>query len=240
MKAFAFLSLFATPAFFYPALATAQSTVAANPAVVSVQELSLSPKAVKTFKKGTLLLLRGDAQASLPYFRAVIDLAPAYYGTYHNIGLAESRLDQLDDAAVNFQKSIDLTNGRFAPSLFGLAMILYRRSEFGQAESLIDRGLVAAPASAIGKYCLGLVQFSRSQLSQAQRSGLDALRLDPTLAEAHILLAHVDERRNDPYAVLAEVRIYLKLFPHGELQEDAIALRDRAQQALTQLSVSFN
>jgi hypothetical protein len=77
----------------------------------------MSPKAVQTFKKGTTLLLRGDAQASLPYFHAVIDLAPADYGSNHNIGLAESNLGQLDDAAVNFQKSIDLTNGRFAPSL---------------------------------------------------------------------------------------------------------------------------
>jgi tetratricopeptide (TPR) repeat protein len=240
MKALTFFSLFTAPILLYPTLTSAQSAVAANPAVVSVQELTLSPKAVKTFKKGTTLLLKGDAQASLPYLRAVTSLAPNYYGSYHNIGLAESHLGQLDDAAANFQKSIDLTNGRFAPSLFGLAMILYRRSEFVQAESLIDRGLVAAPGSAVGKYCLGLVQFSAGQLAQSQRSALDALRLDPTLAESHVLLAHIDERHNDPYGVLAEVQLYLKLFPHGDLQEDALALRDRAQHHLARLSVSLN
>lgn len=119
-------------------------------------------------------------------------------------------------------------------------MMLYRRSEFAQAESLIDRGLVAAPGSAIGKYCLGLVQFSLGQLAQSERSALDALRLDPTLAESQVLLAHTHEPRNDPYGVLAEVQLYLKLFPHGDLLEDALAVRDRAQQDLARFSVSLN
>lgn len=240
MRSAAIWFVFLADAFLPPTLCFAQSPVPSTPPVVSVQELALPHKALKAFKKGTALLAKGDPQASLPFFQTVIQLAPAYYGSYHNLGLAQSRLGQLDAAVLNFQKSIDLTNGTFAPSLFGLGMIFYQRADFHQAESLVQRGLFVAPSSGIGKYCLGLVQFSLDHLNDAQRSAYDALRLDPTVAEAHLLLAHIDERRHDPNAVLAEVQVYLKLLPHGDLQDDALALRQRAEQDLARLSASLH
>lgn len=152
-----------------------------NDSVVSVQELAMPRKAVHAFEKGTQLLLKGDLEASLPYFRQVIELAPSTYRPYHNLGLALYRLGQFDAAADNFQKSIDLTNGGFAPSIFGLSMVLYRRSDFLPAESLIQRGLLVMPYSAVGRYCLGLVQFSRPYLRiGAQRLGRDQARSPPS------------------------------------------------------------
>jgi predicted Zn-dependent protease len=53
-------------------------------------------------------------------------------------------------AEQDFQKSIDLTNGGYAPSQFALAMILCEKQEFQQAERLIQRGLAMEPGSAVG------------------------------------------------------------------------------------------
>jgi hypothetical protein len=39
-------------------------------------------------------------------------------------------------------------------------MILYQRGEFVQAEAPAQRGLLVAPSSPIGKYCLGLVYLA--------------------------------------------------------------------------------
>jgi tetratricopeptide (TPR) repeat protein len=208
--------------------------------VVSVQELAMSNKAAHAFEKGTRLLLKGDVEASLPYFRAVIEQVPSSYRPYHNLGLALYRLGQFDAAALDFQKSIDLTNGGFAPSLFGLSMIFYRRSDFLQAESLIQRGLLVAPASGVGKYCLGLVQFSLGRTTDAEHSAREALELDPSEVDAHVLLAKIHERQHNPTAVLSDTQTYLKLDPNGALHADALNLRHRAQQNLSRLSASLS
>ena len=197
-------------------------------------------KATRAFEKGTRLLVKGDVEASLPYFRTVIELAPSSYRAYHNMALALARLGQLDAAEQEFQKSIDLTGGGFAPSLFGLSMVFYQRSDFLQAESLIRGGLLVAPSSAVGEYCLGLVQFSLGRMPEAERSALEALRFDPREADALVLLARIHERQRNPYAVLTDAQTYLKRDPHGAFHSDALDLLHRAQLDVAHLSASLN
>jgi tetratricopeptide (TPR) repeat protein len=211
-----------------------------NNSVVSVQELAMPRKAVNAFQKGTQLLLKGDLEASLPYFRTVIELAPSTYRPYHNLGLALFRLGRLDAAAENFQKAIDRTNGGFSPSIFALSIILYQRADYRQAEFLIHRGLLVTPYSAVGKYCLGLVQFSLGRFDDAQRSALEAFSLDPHAADVHVLLARIYERQHNPSAVLSEAQTYLKERPNGPLEADAHTLLHNAQQNLSRLSASLN
>ncbi len=211
-----------------------------NDSVVSVQELAMPRKAAQAFTKGTDLLLKGDLEASLPYFREVIEQAPGTYRPYHNLGLALFRLGQLDAAAESFQKSIDLTNGGFAPSIFGLSMILYQRADYRQAEFLIQRGLLVAPYSSIGKYCMGLVQFSLGRIPESEHSALEAIKLDPRHADVYVLLARIHELQHNPSAVLTDTQTYLKLAPNGPLQADALDLLHQAQQDLSRLSASLN
>lgn len=238
MKSSTFFFILAASVFLRPSLSLGQSS--RNSSVISVEELAMPHKAARAFEKGTALIRKGNSQASLAYFRIAIDLAPTNYRPYHNLAVAQLNLGQLDDAAQNFQKSIDLTNGSFAPSLFGLSMVFYRRFEFLRAQSIIQRGLLVTPNSAFGKYCLGLVQFSLGHLADAERDALDALHLDATESGAYLLLAHVHERLHNPSAVIADVQSYLKLSPNGELQFDALALLQRAKQNSAHLSASLN
>jgi tetratricopeptide (TPR) repeat protein len=206
-------------------------------AVVSVQDLALPGKAVKAFTKGTELLSKGNAAASVEPFLKAIELAPASYRPYHNLALAYFRLGQLDAAAKNFQKSIDLTKSAFAPSLFGLSMILYKRADFADAKLLVDQGLAADPASAVGKYCLSLVQYSLGHLADSERSALDVIAHGGE-SDAYILLAQIHERANNPTAVLADVQSYLNLSPNGVLRPSALEFQHRAQLQLATQSAS--
>jgi tetratricopeptide (TPR) repeat protein len=225
--------------FFVPLLLLSFSIPAApqstprNDAVVSVQDLAMPSQAVRAFTKGTNLLLKGDPAASVAQFLKAIELAPASFRPYHNLGLAYFRLGQLDAASTNFQKSIDLSHGGFAPSLFGLSMIHYQRADYLHSKALIDRGLTADPGSAVGRYCLALVLFSIGRFAESERNALEALSLGPEF-DAYVLLARIHERANNPTAVLADVESYLKLAPTGSLRPDALALLHSAQLQLTQ------
>lgn len=209
-------------------------------AVISVQELAMPAKARRAFEKGTRLLLKGDATASVPCFTAAVELAPSSFRGYHNRGLAYYQLGLLDVAAVDFQKSIDLSRSTFAPSLFGLSMILYQRAQFAEAELLVRKGLFLNSGSALGKYCLGLIQYSFGQIPEALQSALDALNGDPAFADVHVLLAEIHERQHNPSAVVADAEAYLKLDPRGALQDEARRLLARAHQDLSTISTSLN
>lgn len=229
-------------ALLFPAFSFAQSPVSQYSSVVSVRELALPPKAARALEKGTALLLKNNPQASVSYFQTAIALAPDSFRAYHNVAIAHYRLGDVEDAEQEFRRSIELSRGSFAPSLFGLSMILYQRGEFLEAESLTQKGLLATPSSAVGKYCLGLVQFALGQVPEAEHSALDAIGLDPAQADGdvYLLLARIHERLNDPDAVVADVRTYFKRSRKRSLQADAQALLERAQQNLGRFSTAIN
>jgi len=213
----------------------AQTAVPSNThtaSMVSVHELPLPPKAEHAFAVGTRLLLKGNAEGSLAYFLKARDEAPFSFRPYHNLGLAYYNLNQLDAAGENFQKSIDFTDGRFAPSVFGLAMVLYRKSDYQSAENLTLQGLLLQPGSGVGRYCLGLARFSQGRLHEAEASAREALALDPDESDAHVLLARIHERQNVPSAQLMEAEAYLKAAPNGALRASANELAKRARETL--------
>jgi tetratricopeptide (TPR) repeat protein len=228
-------------ALLFPAFSFAQSPVSQYSSVVSVRELALPPKAARALERGTALL-KNNPQASVSYFQTAIALAPDSFRAYHNVAIAHYRLGDVEDAEQEFRRSIELSRGSFAPSLFGLSMILYQRGEFLEAESLTQKGLLATPSSAVGKYCLGLVQFALGQVPEAEHSALDAAGLDPAQADGdvYLLLARIHERLNDPDAVVADVRTYFKHSRKRSLQADAQALLERAQQNLGRFSTAIN
>jgi tetratricopeptide (TPR) repeat protein len=208
----------------------AQPATPRNNSVVSIEELKMSGKAESAFDKGTRLLQKGDVEASLPYFQRAIAKEPDYYQAYHNLGLAHYRLGESARAQEDFQKAIDLAKGGFAPSQFALAMILCEKQQFQRAEKVIESGLTMDPGSAVGKYFLGVVQFALNRTEQAEKNAQDALWRDAGEADAHILLAKIHERDHNPAAVMADVSAYLKLDPHGPLENEARELLQRAQQ----------
>jgi predicted Zn-dependent protease len=115
-------------------------------------------------------------------------------------------------------------------------MILFEKRQFRQAETLIERGLVLEPDSALGKFLLGLVQFALNRLPDAERSAHDALLQSAHQTDAYILLAEIHERDHNPYAVKADAAAYLKLDGHGPFEKEANVLLQRAQNEISQNS----
>lgn len=217
---------------------TVKAAAPVNDCVVSVHELLMSREALKLFEKGTKLLQKGNAHDSVPYFERALAKDPGFYRAYQNLGLAEYQLGEKDKAEETLQRAIELTGGGYAPAQFALAMILYEKGLFRQAEGLIRQGLIVQPGSSTGKYFLAELQFALNRLTDAEVNARAALQQDPKQADAHILLAEIHERNHNPYAVQKDIAAYLKLASGGVREDEANLLFERAQSEINQTAGS--
>lgn len=199
--------------------------------VVSVQDLKLAGKGHAAFAKGSRLLDKGDAVASIPYLERAISESPEHYMAYYDLGVARFRLGQLAEAEQSFQKAIDLTGGSFAAPQFGLGAVFCQKKEFLLAETILQRGIELESGSAVGKYYLAWAQLGLNRLVEAERSAEQALVRNANLAEAYSLLARIHQRQRNAPAVARDLEMYLKLDTHKDL---ARRLADKIQQEMAQ------
>ena len=209
-----------------------------NNYTVSVRDLRMGGKGQKAFDRGSQLLEKGDSAGSIAYLDRAIAEYPDHYKAYYNLGVAHYRLGHIAEAEQAFQKSIDLTEGTFAPPEFGMGMILCQRSEFQQAEAVIERGLEREPGSANGKYFLAWAQYGLNRLIEAERSVRQALLRNAKIAEAYLLLARIHQRQHNSYAMSKDLQSYLAVSPNGPDSAQAKALLERTQNGIDHAQVT--
>jgi Tfp pilus assembly protein PilF len=211
-------------------LAQSDSKTPRSNYVVSVQDLKIAGKGRAAFDKGSRLLEKGDALASLAYLEQAIAESPEHYKAYYDLGVAHHRLGHMADAEHAFQKAIDLTGGGFAPPLFALGAMLCQKQEYLQAEMILRRGLELESGSAVGKYYLAWAQFGLNRLIEAERSLEQALLRNANFAEAYLLLTKIHVRQHNLPAAIEDLESYLKIEPRNE-QARSLAEQIRREMA---------
>jgi tetratricopeptide (TPR) repeat protein len=200
--------------------------------VVSVRELSIPPKARHAFEQGAELLLKNNAVDSLPLFQRAAGEFASYYEAFYEMGVADLKLRRLPDAALAFQKSIDLSGAQYSPPLLALGAVLAHQGKYSDAEEVINKGLALDPASWSGHYYLGWVLSGMNRLEEAEKSVRDAVRLKSDSPEAVRLLADIHSRQKDYRSLVNDLDDYLKLDPDSPIAVRARALRITAQRFL--------
>ncbi len=180
---------------------------------VSVRELRIPGKARNAFEKGLARLAKNDADGSRSQFVRATATFPDYYEAYYHMGVADLRLGREEEAAQAFQKAIDLSGGRYAWAQFALGLLLCRRGEYAEAETVIREGLEVDGRSAIGHLFLSVALFRLNRLEEAERSAREALLRKPGFALAYLVLADVHGRRGEYGMQLHDLDAYLKLEP---------------------------
>jgi tetratricopeptide (TPR) repeat protein len=199
---------------------------------VSARELQIPQKARKFFNQGTHLLAEQKPAESIAEFQRAIKIFSDFYEAYYKIGLADLNLQRYSDAQSAFETSIQLSKGRYAPSQFGLGVVLCTEKQYGQAEEAIRSGLQNYPADATGNFTLAWVLFNAGRLPEAEKSARQAIIFNTDLAEAYLLLGQIHLRQNDLVSLLSDLDAYVKLRPGEPRMAQAIALRAQAQQLL--------
>ena len=182
---------------------------------VSVRELRIPVKARNAFEQGLERLAKNDADGSRTQFLRATATFPDYYEAYYHMGVADLRLGREEEAVQAFQKAIDLSGGRYAWAQFGLGLLLCRRGEYAEAETVIREGLEVDGRSATGHLFLSVALFHLNRLEAAERSAREALLRKPGFASAYLMLAEVHARRAEYGMELHDLDAYLKLESDG-------------------------
>jgi tetratricopeptide (TPR) repeat protein len=199
---------------------------------VSVRELKIPEKARSAFRKGVQRFDRQDWGGSIGEFQRAIAAYSEFYEAYYKIGLAKLELQLGGDAEAAFRKCIELSEGRFAPPMFGLGLTLANGNRFGDALDFVRAGLDLDPTSARGYFALAWVFYTAGRLVEAEQSAKQAVRYNPNLAMAHLLLAQVHRRQNDSAAMVEELDAFLRIDPDSPRSRGIRAVRDEAAQGL--------
>jgi tetratricopeptide (TPR) repeat protein len=203
-------------------------------AQVSAQTLRVPRKAMKAFNTGTKLLTANNASASIPEFQKAIKAFPDYYEAYYNMGVANLDLGNLGDAEKAFNRSVELSKGLYPRPHFSLGLTLALQKRYSEAKEVIQRGLDLDNKDAVGHCAMALVFIGEARLPEAEKSAQRAVLSNANFATGHLLLALIHARQNEITAVVADLDQYLRLVPNGPHNEEARALRARAEQLLGQ------
>jgi len=183
-------------------------------------------KARNAFEKGLERLAKNDADGSRTQFLRATATFPDYYEAYYHMGVAELRLGRGEEAAQAFQKAIDLSGGRYAWAQFALGLVLCRRGEYAEADTIIREGLGVDGRSAIGHFSLSVALFHLNRLEEAEKSAREALLRKPGFALAYLMLADVHSRTGEYGMQLRDLDAYLKLEPDGPASKRVREVRE--------------
>jgi tetratricopeptide (TPR) repeat protein len=188
--------------------------------------------AVKTaFEAGVALSNEGKHDEAIAKFNEVIATVPKCTECYTNIGAVYTRKKDYDQAEAAFKKALEV-NPNSAEAYNGLATVYNQQKKFDQAAEASAQaqkltgasGTAGGAASASTVFNQGVIAWNASKVPEAKKAFEEAIRLDPTLADAHYWLgmANVNEGKLPDAAKYFEE--YLKLAPTGQYAEQAKAI----------------
>jgi tetratricopeptide (TPR) repeat protein len=205
---------FALLAWLAPARAQTSSSASPTPkpeSTVSFRELQVPAKARDALVRGVERLRRGDTTGSLSQFNRAIQQAPDYPEAYFHKGLAEIRLNRINEAIESFQKAIDLSGGHYTLAYVGYGQALAKLGKLVEAEAVLRRSMEETPTLPEGYVALSLVLLEEHRLNEAEATAQKALQLpDPLAWKALLSLACVHLERGEYPAAVQQFEAYLR------------------------------
>lgn len=206
----------------------------AGPAnAVLVRNATIPEKAFDAFQKGvTLLTIQLDYRGAIVQFDRAINAYPDYYEAFAKEGEAYDRLGEADSAEKALRKSIEISSGKYAESLFLLAQVLNDQNRFADAEKIARGGITTDANSPKSHYELARALAGLKRDTEAEESAAKARTLKPDSPPVHLLLANIHRRLHNYPALLQDLDAYLDLAPSGPTSDQARTLREQVQKAM--------
>jgi tetratricopeptide (TPR) repeat protein len=183
------------------------------------------------FKDGVDLVNQGKDNEAIAKFQEVLASAPNCAECYSNIGTIQVREKKYDEAEQSYKKALELKPD-FADPYAGLATIYNAQKKPEQAMEASKKAAELSNAAASGTpgasggsasavFNQGVILWNAGKIPEAQTQFEQAVKLDPTLAEAHYWLGMALVNAGKTADAKTHFEEYLKLAPTGQYAETA-------------------
>jgi tetratricopeptide (TPR) repeat protein len=200
---------------------------------VSAHEMSIPQSARDLVAAGKKKIWLGkNYEAGLADLRRAADTTPGYYEAYYEMGLTYLRLGKLDDAEDNFQKSIDMSGGKYGDAEVGLGAALVNKGNVAEGEKALRRGVEVNPNSSLGFYELAKIELSQDRIADAEKYAEQSRSLAPDFPSVYRMLSNIHLRQHNYAAVLRDVDAYLQLDPNSPAGVRAKQIRDEIRRKM--------
>lgn len=206
---------------------------------------NVPPAAQKEFEKAEVALANGKKEGieeGVVHLERAISIYPKFVQALLRIGTAYMDLAQWDKAEQALKKTLEM-DPKAVNALFALGEIYLRQKKNEEAEKILLQGLQIEDRSFQGHLTLARVYSdmaskmkdqtqARPFLEKAYDQVNQALKLNPDIAQAHLIKGNLLLRVRRAADAQHEFEEYLRLDPKGPFAEQARATVEKIKKAL--------
>lgn len=178
------------------------------------------------FDEGVALSNAGKYDEAIEKFNAVLAEAPKCAECYLNIGTVHMLKKEYDQAEAAFKQSLEIRPDQ-ADAYNALANLYNAQKKFNEAAEAsaqaqkLGAAAGASGASASTAFNQGVIYWNAQKVAEARKQFEEAVRLDPTMADAHYWLGMATVNEGKLEEAVPHFETYLKLAPDGQYAEPA-------------------
>jgi Flp pilus assembly protein TadD len=125
-----------------------------------------SAKSDELLEAGAAALNSNNPRAAIPLFKRVVELEPKHKQAWNDLGLAQLRLGQFDDAASSFNKQIDV-NPYDDRAYDYLGIALQQQQKYTEAAAAYQKQIEVNPLDVLAHSALGALYLEQHKYAEA-------------------------------------------------------------------------
>ena len=166
------------------ALLFAAALVLTSAARASENETGQVPMSAMTAaqleQQGDDLRAQKDYTEAIHYYEAAVKKDPSSSMLYNKLGIVQLRINRLDEAEANLQKSVKL-NSKNDHALNNIGVIAFERKNYSRAAKYYKKALAIDETNAVYHSNLGTAWFEQKKDDRAMAEYYRAIELDPEI-----------------------------------------------------------
>lgn len=196
---------------------------------VSVQELSVSPRAQSEYERAQRSLNRRNVERAIRHLERAVELSPQFVLAWNNLGTIAYQSGDYEKAESYFRKALEQEPGAYKPTV-NLGGVLLNLGRHGEAIQYNRYAVEERPGDALANAQLGMNYFLLENDDLALKYLRRAKRLDPAhFSHPQLVLAEIYLRREQASSAVRELEDFLKRHPDapnaGKVQDRLKRLR---------------
>jgi len=205
-----------------------RSVSADGQGTISIRQLQhkIPPAARREFSKGVAAAKKADHQGAVDHFQKAVNYDPELADGYNNLGSSYAALGQMEAAAEQFQKTIDLVPDHNL-ALANLSVALCKMKRFSEAEQAARRALKRDSSLLKIRYILAVSMIAQHSDTAEVLENLQ--RAAPEVPQARLVAADILVQSGRRAEAVKQLKEYLRMAPEHD------AARQSAASQLAQL-----